>query len=208
MKKLTCFVYAILAGVAISIGGIVFLACENKYFGCVMFSIGLYAVCTLGLNLFTGKVCYVLDNPPGYILDVVIIWLGNLVGSLAMGLLVRNTRLLDTVCQTAVNVANVKLGDGLLSVFLLAILCNIMIYLGVENFKKNPHEVGKYVGVVMAVAVFVICGFEHCVANMFYFSAAGAWSLRTVGYLLVMTAGNTVGGLIFPLAQKLKDKYE
>lgn len=206
MKKLIIFIYAVLAGVAIAIGGTIFLACDNRYVGAVMFSVGLYAVCTLGLNLFTGKVCYIFDNKPSYLLDVGLIWLGNLVGSLLMGTLVRNTRL-TAVVAAAEGVAATKLGDGLVSIFLLAILCNIMIFLAVENFKNNPHEIGKYLGVVVAVTVFVLAGFEHCVANMFYITAAGAWCGKAVLYLIVMTLGNTVGGVIFPLARKLRDKY-
>ena len=56
--------------------------------------------------------------------------------------------------------------------------------------------------------VFILCGFEHCVANMFYFSVANAWSGKTVLYLLVMTLGNSCGGLILPLCRKLKDRAE
>ena len=47
--------------------------------------------------------------------------------------------------------------------------------------------------------VFILCGFEHCVANMYYFSIAGAWSMKTLGYVLVMTLGNSVGGVLIPL---------
>ena len=51
--------------------------------------------------------------------------------------------------------------------------------------------------------VFILAGFEHCVANMFYFSVANLWSLRTVLYLLVMTAGNMVGGLIPEMVRRV-----
>lgn len=206
MKKLNVFIYAVLAGIAIAIGGTVFLVCENKYLGAAMFSVGLYAVCTLGLNLYTGKVCYLFDNKPSYLVDLGIIWVGNLVGSLLMGTLVRNTRLTAAIAA-AETAAATKLGDGLLSIFLLAILCNFMIYLAVENYKNNPHEFAKYLGIFMGVAVFVMSGFEHCVANMFYITVAGAWSGKAVLYVIVMTLGNSVGGVIFPLARKLKDKY-
>lgn len=206
MKKLIVFIYAVLAGIAIAIGGTVFLVCENKYLGAAMFSVGLYAVCTLGLNLYTGKVCYLFDNKPSYLVDLGIIWVGNLVGSLLMGTLVRNTRLTAAIAA-AETAAATKLGDGLLSIFLLAILCNFMIYLAVENYKNNPHEFAKYLGIFMGVAVFVMSGFEHCVANMFYITVAGAWSGKAVLYVIVMTLGNSVGGVIFPLARKLKDKY-
>ena len=49
--------------------------------------------------------------------------------------------------------------------------------------------------------VFILCGFEHCVANMYYFSVAGMWSGKALVYLLVMTLGNSVGGILFPLVR-------
>ncbi len=202
MKNLRIFFDAVLAGIAIAIGGTVFCACESKFVGASLFAVGLLAVCTLGLNLFTGKVCYLLDNPPSYILDCVIIWLGNLVGTAGVGLLIRMTRL-SGVVDKAFELSQVKLGDHLISIFILAIFCNMMIYLAVENYKKNPHEVGKYMAIYLGVVVFIMAGFEHCVANMFYFAAGGCWTVRALVYLLVMTLGNVVGGLVFPLLKKL-----
>ena len=81
MKTLKTFLLAVLAGMSISIGGMVFLSCESKVVGAILFTIGLFTVCTFGFNLFTGKVCYALDNKPSYILDLVLIWLGNFAGS-------------------------------------------------------------------------------------------------------------------------------
>ena len=60
----------------------------------------------------------------------------------------------------------------------------------------------------MGVMVFILCGFEHCVANMFYFSVANVWSGRTFLYLIVMTLGNSCGGVIIPLCRKLRQKAE
>ena len=51
--------------------------------------------------------------------------------------------------------------------------------------------------------VFILSGFEHCVANMFYFSVANAWSLTAVGYLLVMTVGNLVGAVLSEAVKKM-----
>lgn len=205
MKHVNTFVSAILAGIAISIGGVVFLVCDNKVVGAVFFSVGLFTVCTLGLNLYTGKVCYVFDNKPSYVGTCGLIWLGNLVGTFATGTAIRATRL-TAVVEKAVTVSDTKLSDSLPSVFILAIFCNILIYLGVESYKNNPHEFGKYLGLFLGVSVFVAAGFEHCVANMFYFTTAGVWSGRTLLYIIVMTLGNAVGGVIFPLCRKLNVK--
>lgn len=205
MKSLGTFLNAVLAGIAIAIGGVVFLSCESKLAGASLFAVGLLAVCTLGLNLYTGKICYALDNGPSYLLECLVVWLGNLVGTAGTGLLIRCTRL-TTVVEKGMALCDVKLGDNLLSIFILAIFCNMLIYLAVENYKKNPHEIGKYMAIYFGVVVFIIAGFEHCVANMFYFAVGGAWTLKALLYLVVMTIGNAVGGLVFPVLRKIANK--
>ena len=162
---------------------------------------GLLAVCTLGLNLYTGKICYALDNKPAYLLECLVVWLGNLVGTAGTGLLIRCTRL-TAVVEKGMALCDVKLGDNLLSIFILAIFCNIMIFIGVDGYNKNPHEPGKYLAMFLAIMVFILCGFEHCIANMFYFTMAGVWSGKALLYILVMTLGNAVGGVLIPLCRK------
>ena len=70
-----------------------------------------------------------------------------------------------------------------------------------------PHEEGMAVDGVTAVSYTHLDvykrQFEHCVANMYYFTMGGAWSSRAVLYLLVMTVGNAAGGVIGPLARKV-----
>ena len=75
------FVSAVLAGISVGLGGLVFLSVENRVVGAALFTIGLFAVCTFGFHLFTGKVCYVFQNDRGYALDLPVIWLGNLAGT-------------------------------------------------------------------------------------------------------------------------------
>ena len=69
MKRLSEFIKAILAGAAISIGGIVFLSCDVKYVGAFLFSTGLVTVCMFGFNLYTGKIGYVLENDKVFFID-------------------------------------------------------------------------------------------------------------------------------------------
>ena len=80
-------------------------------------------------------------------------------------------------------------------------VCNIFIYIAVESFNKNPHELGKYLGLFFGVMVFILSGYEHCVADMFYVSAAGCWSGDMLLRILVITAGNAVGGVLLPLCR-------
>ena len=71
-----------------------------------------------------------------------------------------------------------------------------MIYIAVELQKRNVSNVVKLVGISLPVMVFILSGFEHCVANMFYISYAGSWSLTAVLYIVIMSLGNGVGSLL------------
>ena len=67
----------------------------------------------------------------------------------------------------------------------------------VEGYKSNPHELGKYLSLFFGVMVFIFCGTEHCVADMFYFWMAGLWSGRAILSVLVISLGNAAGGVLF-----------
>ncbi|MBQ3724325.1 MAG: formate/nitrite transporter family protein [Oscillospiraceae bacterium] len=197
MKSGRIFLSAVLAGLSIGFGGLVFLSVENRVMGAFLFAIGLFCVCTMGFHLFTGKVCYVLQIDRSYALSIPIIWLGNLVGTGLVAGAASLTRIGPAVRERAAALCAVKTGDSLVSLFFLGVLCNIFIYIAVEGYKSNPHPLGKYLALVLGVMVFILCGTEHCVADMFYFSMAGAWSVRAVVCLVVITVGNAAGGIAF-----------
>lgn len=205
MSLHTSFINSVLAGAAISLGGIAYLSADNRILGAFLFCIGLFAVCTFELNLFTGKVCYIFNNKPVYTLWVLAIWLGNLIGTVLTGLAICLTRQGPALKEAAIQVCEAKLSDSLLSVFILAVFCNIIIYFAVEGFKSNPHQLGKYFGIALCIMVFILSGYEHCIANMFYFTVAGVWSGKAVFYLAVITLGNACGGVIIPLCKKLNE---
>lgn len=199
MKRIKTFVYGILAGICIAMGGTAFLSVENKALGALLFTVGLFTICTFGFNLFTGKVCYVFERNKDYAIDLPVIWLGNLCGTWFTAFLESRTRAGQALAEKAQTLCQTKLNDSVLSIFLLAVFCNILIFIAVDGYNKNPHELGKYLALLFGVTVFILCGFEHCVANMYYFSMAGMWSVKTLGYVLVMTLGNAVGGVSIPL---------
>ena len=199
MKKYVDFlIKGFYAGILISIGGIAYLAIENKIVGSFIFSFGLLTICIYSFNLFTGKVGYVLVNKINYIIELLISLVGNILGTFAVGSLMRLTRFTNYI-DTATNIVNTKLNDNILSIFILSIMCGMIMYIAVNNYKKETDVVGKYIAIFMGVMAFILCGFEHCVANMFYFSIAGIFSLKVFCYLLVMILGNSIGSIIIAL---------
>lgn len=197
------------AGTCIGIGGIVYLMCPSKPLGAFMFAVGLTAILIFGLNLYTGMVGYLFDNKPLYIVKILIVWLGNFGGTAAVGYLMRATRSCEALSASATAVVNTKLNDDMLSLFILGVFCGILMYLGVDTFKKH-YEKKDFAAVfmpVICVAVFIVAGFEHCIADMFYFAVANK-VIEGLPVILIVTLGNSVGGVFVPIVKKLAGKLE
>lgn len=181
---------SILGGIFIGIGGVVYLSTSSTFIGAVLFTIGLFAILNWNLNLFTGKICYLFDNKNYK--ECTITLLGNFIGTFIVALLVRLTRL--DIVNKAVSMCQIKLNDNVLSLFILAILCNILIYLAVEGF-KTFKGFSKFLALFFGVIVFIMCGFEHCIADMFYFSLTLNFSFEILLRLFIIILGNTIGGI-------------
>lgn len=197
------FVSAVLAGACIGLGGLVFLSLDNKVLGSLFFAIGLFTICTFKLHLFTGKVCYVFSNNAEYALQLPVIWLGNWVGTYLTAQAALHTRSGAAMSEKAAALCRIKLDDTYLSLFLLGFICNIIIYIAVEEYLRNPHELGKYLGILFGVTVFILSGTEHSVADMFYFSVGRMWSGKALAAVLTITLGNVCGGVSMPLLRKM-----
>lgn len=200
MKKMgNIFCKAVLAGIAIAIGGIIYLSVENKIIGAILFTVGLYAIVLNGLFLYTGKVGYLVveKDKKEYLWILLTTWLGNFAGTALGAFAFLNTRN-ALIAQNVDIICDAKLEDSPLSIFILAVFCGLLMYIAVDGFKEKGNPLILFMG----VSVFILCGFEHCIANMFYFSLAGAWSGKAFVYLLIMTIGNSVGGILIPFVKK------
>ncbi len=107
----------------------------------------------------------------------------------------------QVLAEKAQALCMVKLEDSLLSLFILGIFCGLLMYIAVDSYKQVQNPVI----LVAAVAAFILCGFEHCVADMFYFSMAGAWSLYAMICTVVISFGNVAGAILIPMAKKMPD---
>ena len=190
---------SLMAGLMIAIGGTAYLSCENRVVGALLFTTGLITICNLGYLLFTGKVCYALENDASYIVKLLLIALGNLAGCIVYGMAIQ--KYLPQIAEKAADVCQTKLLQTGGQTFFLAILCGILMYIAVVTF-RNQTGMSRYVGIVTCVPAFILCGFEHSIADAVYLGMAGlpAGSWR---FLLIVLLGNAVGGLLFPALQKL-----
>lgn len=208
MKFVKDLFSAVLAGVMISFGGAVYLACiaaEKAQLGAILFSMGLSVILIMGFLLFTGKTAYLLENKPSYIPYLLTIWLGNILGCALMGLLVHAAK--PNLAETALKLCESKLTQTPWQTLILGALCGVLVYIAVDYFRSDDDKkaLPKYLLVFTCIPAFILCGFEHSVADMFYFAASSAYSLYTVQgivYILLVSAGNLVGAVAFHMVKK------
>ncbi len=208
MKKyIKEFCSAVLAGCTISLGGIVFLSVENKIIGSFLFAVGLLTILAFRLNLFTGKAPYLCQNKLSYCGFVSIVWLGNFVGAVGSAVMIRYTTIYNNIINKCTNMAEAKASSSLVSLFILGIFCGILMFVAVDAFNKEgaKKNFSSTLISVLCVSVFILSGFEHSIADMFYFMLA--LPIKTFALpLVVITFGNIVGGNIFCfLTNKIKE---
>lgn len=231
MNIAKCFILAILAGMFIAFGGlsssVASCMIENsslaKLIQSVVFPAGLAMVVAVGAELFTGDCLITISvlerkaNVLKFIRTLIIVYIGNLVGSILVALMVVYGHTLSAfdgaLAQNIVDIAAKKCEIGFGDAIIRGILCNILVCSAVWMSMTTKSAAGKIVALFMPIMVFVISGFEHSVANMFYIPA-GIMALKEYGVEaeglnwfnffitneLPVTIGNLIGGISLSVA--------
>jgi len=233
------FMYAILAGMYIALGAasaaVIFSYTVDvgvaKFLAGVIFSTGLILVLLAGAELFTGNMLMTagLIEKKFFFMHIMrnwaIVWLGNFAGSLLIVFLLYGSGYMfdgETVSklgETLVKIADTKLSLLFWPAFFRGILCNILVCLAVVISLSSVSTEGKILAVVFPITAFIICGYEHSVANMFFLPCGllakgtflNASNLAMMfSNLIPVTLGNIVGGVIIILLhpksfKRLKD---
>ena len=226
---LPSFMLALVAGGAIGLGALYYTIVASdaelsfattRVVGGVVFSLGLALVLVGGAELFTGNNLIVMAWASGKVStremlgNWVIVYFGNLVGSLGLVFLVFFSHHLDMnggrIGLSILNTAAAKIQPDVVTLFFKGILCNVLVCLAVWLAYAGRSVTDKIVALILPISAFIAAGFEHCVANMYFLPLA--WLLTHAGHvpanfdaspitisgiihnLVPVTLGNIVGG--------------
>ena len=188
----------VMAGILIALGGSVFLACENRVVGAVLFTVALLCICYKGYGLFTGKVGFLPECHDKSAWTVVLTaLLGNLIATALCGWAVRAG--LPALGEVAETICAAKLTQAWYQTAIRGVFCGTLMYLAVSIYRDHK----SISAILFCVPVFILSGFEHSIADMFYFAAAGVVSVQACGFLWIVIISNAVGGMLLPLLSKL-----
>ena len=227
----------ILAGAFIAVGGVasttasvsITAASVGKLVGACVFPGGLAMVLLAGSELFTGNCLLTLPllqkeiKVGGMLKNWVFVYIGNLIGGCLVAAFCAfghqfslfGNGMAVSVISTAAAKCSMPFGDALLK----GIMCNFLVCIAVWISFAAKDVAGKIIGIFFPIMMFVLCGFEHSVANMYYISAglfangipayaeaAAAAGVNTSALtlggffganLLPVTIGNIIGGGLF-----------
>lgn len=179
----------IIAGICVSIGGCVYLNISNNVIAAIFFSIALLMVCYLELHLYTGKVGFVINNHNKKDLaDLGLMLIGNIIGTVCIGLLPLNidSQKIETIIIN-------KMALNIPLIFINAFMCGVLMYVAVYIFKNKQ----SIVGILFCIPTFILSGFEHIIADCYYFVASRTINLDSIIFLCITLLGNTAGSITF-----------
>ena len=189
---------SILGGFCIVVGSTAYLILKSydmTVLGAFVFGLGLYAIIHFKLWLFTSKISGVIDHKPSYSLDVLICFVANILSVVALSALLLQTRIGGTLQEYATPLVDAKMGDTWYSILILSFMCGTMIYLAVNGHDKCSYGSGKIAFVFLSIFIFIICSYEHVIANACYFTYAGVFDWKTIFYFFLMAVGNSLGAI-------------
>ena len=239
-KKRRIFVLGIMAGAFIAMGAqssslavhnITDVGIARTLAGCI-FPVGLMMIVFVGGELFTGDCMMSMACMKGRIgfgsllRTLLIVYLGNFAGAVLIAFLVAHSGQYDysagALGAYTIKTAVGKTGLSFMRALFSGILCNILVCAAVLMAAAAKDIGGKVLAIFFPILAFVVSGFEHCVANMYYIPAGifaagnpayvqkaqelyglGAEKLTGLNWgsfvtvnLLPVTIGNIIGGAV------------
>ena len=215
------FLKGILAGLAIGLGGFLFILMSHfingelgKALGSLLFAVGLFLVCTFKLSLYTGKIGIIYEGKQTkeFYLSLPIMLIGNAIGAFALGYLCyfifKDTDIMNTVNGACSSRTTLNSFNDYLSCMIKSLLCGFCVYMAVKLFNLNRLKPLGISLLVFFVFVFVYCGFQHCIANMLYFGFGnhinGNMFINLALVILFNSIGPIIGVSIFKLIDSKK----
>ena len=199
---------AILAGIYIAVAAIIYLIMANanieygQVIGAFLFSIALLVICNRNYYLYTGKAGYLIPAKKEQFQMIGLTILGNFVGIILIAFIAYLAGI-NNLFDFAKDATAIKLSKTWYQILASSFFCGILMYTAVDGHKNITSDVGKTIIVIFSVVIFILAGFEHSIANMFYFIFSQVYSFKMILYLLIMLIGNGLGAILVNLLHLL-----
>lgn len=232
----TTITNGIFAGIFIALGGFAAAAGSHaidnfsiaRLISGMIFPVGLILTIFCGAELFTGNIliCVAVFEKKiklrSMLRNWTLVYIGNMIGAVIIGLLIGYSGMLDSNSGSlggyVLKAATQKVNLEFTEVLIRGILCNILVCMAVWGSYSTNSTAGKFLTIHITILAFIVSGFEHSIANMYYLtvgvfakaipefvelshvSAKELANLNANGIinnLIPATIGNIIGGVVF-----------
>ena len=212
-------ILGMMAGLYIGLGGFAYIIVSQtlgnidvglaRLLGASVFPVGLMLVVFTGSELFTGNnlmTMAVMDGKitiEGLLRNWILVYLGNFIGSVLLAYAIYNSKLMtEDILSFVLNSGVAKTSIDFHAAFLRGVLCNILVVLSIWSATGSKDMISKVFAIWFPIMLFVLSGYEHSIANMFFIPLAKvagsniSWIKIWTSNLIPVTLGNIAGGAI------------
>lgn len=208
MKFARVLYSSVLAGIVMAIGYVSSVAVinESKFAGALLFSIGLIAVFSMDLHLFTARAGAIYDDSRRIDKKVgalILTLFGNVVGAAIVGVASYGMHLEETT-----QIMRMKNEHDVIYIFASSLICGMLIYIAYRCYRRAEGNVSGIVTVILASAAISFCNFEYGIANVAFFTKTFVFVPFSFVYICFSMLGNLVGALALSTLYELKKSAE
>lgn len=206
IKKL---INASMAGMYIGLGATAYFLCDNSFYGSILFCTGIFLVMNY-YNMLLTKVVPLSAFKDFSPADIGITFIGNLFGGAVYAYLITLTRLADKISDKVHATVEKKVNDDYISLFIMAFFCAMLVaYASLTDKVKTNNKGLSTVFTFLFITAFVVIGFDHIVANVFYYTfdiVKFGFKGKMIPSFLIVLLGNLCGGLFTGYMELLRQK--
>ena len=196
----SCIRNSFLAGLLIGVGCIANVVSLNPILGAFLFSLALLTICIFKLSLCTGQFGYINSLRDFKVCLITLIF--NIIGVTFICFLVKN---FSSLSIDTYELVQTKINELWYDALVRGFGCGILIYVAVELFKSyyekyNNTSSAHPLLVIMPVMAFIICGFDHCIANYGYMVLCNVYWTNNFLYWVI---GNLIGSMFINKIRKI-----
>jgi len=212
-------ILGIMAGIHIGYGAFAYIVVSqslsnidvglSKLIGASVFPVGLMMVIFTGSELFTGNNLMTMAlaskkiTIKGLLKNWITVYIGNFIGSVLLAYMISKTGLAnENILNFTLNLGMAKTSLTFETALIRGILCNILVVLGVWSATAAQDIISRIFAIWFPIMLFVVSGYEHSIANMFFLPLAKflglniAWADIWLSNLIPVTLGNIIGGAV------------
>lgn len=204
-KSANLLIRSVWAGIFIGIGATALMKITVPIVGSLFFALGLLTIIGLKLNLYTGMVGFLdFSKYKVGLKNLGIVYTGNLIGTFLYGTALSLSDLNITSANILASKFDMICNLPIFHILFAAFMCGVLMYTAVAIWGQPEKAFLNCIVTMLCVSVFILSGFEHCIADMVYLFSGNCEApiFNQIAFIALVSVGNAAGSIVFHQSKK------